>query len=284
VARDGSARRDLSCRKHGSGIICTYLANAVSGELQGSQIAALLVNESLDGAVTETAVEPPMTTLPVWIAAADRACTKRARAVGALPRLPALQTTARLIPIEQRFEQALVSVGNVSRTYGPASPSGLLFDFLGYEDHLIALHRHILDHADPNVTYSDYHYTRGGPVLAAQDAQQQGLNCDFRTFIPPPATPPAPPQPKTPPKPTTGTNAPGNDPSFAATDASLIIAANPNNTNIHCNAGTNGWTYICTYLNAGTIHRTGILAHGPGGASLAVDLPATGPIPPPPRH
>ena len=177
-------------------------------ELRGgeSDAAALLVTVNSNGGVTETPLLQPTATDAALVAAANRACAARTRAVAALPTLPSLQQTGRLIPIEHRFEAALVSVGPVRRPPGPPAaiaPSWFLSYFLNYEQHLIDFHRHVLQNEPLSLTQSDLGATRGAEAALTQTANQDGIHCDFRTYLqPPPAqtiprhTPPPRPTPR----------------------------------------------------------------------------------------
>ena len=285
VAHDGTPRRDLSCRSTsvpGHPVLCTYL-ESTTGSLPGSEIAALLVRRGLNGTLTEEKAEPVSTTLADFITTADQACEVRTRAVAGLAGLPSQRQIARLLQVEQKFEQALVAGGPVART-GPISPQGFLEDFLEYEQQLVQLHHDVAAGAPLNVTRGDLTFTRSSQRGVDQFALENGVDCEFRTPLTAPVAPTHSHWQALPPArraPAHVDESPRANPEFTARRAVGILAANPNDSDIHCGPGTNGWTYLCSYLNAGQLHRTGFLAKGQDGEPLAVDLPAHGPVPGP---
>lgn len=272
-------RRDLSCaldRAERTIVVCTFLANG----LQAGEEGALGVRTNKDGTVTEFNMDSPPATLDEFVAAADTACIRRSIAVDGLPRLPSLQQTARLLPIEQRFEAALVPVSAVPTGHGGLAASRFFGDFLDYEFSLGNLHRRVLEQAPLNLTQQDLVDARGGAVLASRDAAGLGISCDFRIYLEPPPAPAVKPAPPAPAR----SSSPSDTGGMTSEQAVQIVAANPNNIDIHCRRGSNGWSYICSYFNAAQPHRSGILAHGPDGRPLEVVLGADGPIPPPPHR
>ena len=269
---------DLSCAVEPADeriVVCTFLANWP----QGGEERAVGVRTNKDGTVTLLTIEPPPATMGEFAAAADTACIRRSIAVDALPRLPSLQQTARLLPIEQRFEAALVPVSNVPVSRVGLAVSRFFGDFLEYEFWLNTLHQAVLRKTPLNLTQQDLVEARGGAASASRDAARLAIRCDFRVYLEPPPAPAVKPVPPTPAR----SSIPGDTGGMTAGQAVQIVAANPNNIAVQCRRGINGWSYICTYFNAAQPHRSGILAHGPGGRSLQVILPAQGPVPPPPQ-
>ncbi len=280
-------RRDLRCAteaNYPSIVRCTFLAYGPTG-LNSGEAGAIEVRTNRDGTVTEVNSEPPFATLSEFVAAADRACLRRAQAIVALPRLPSLQQTARLLPIEQRFEAALVPVANIPPRSGGLGASRFFSQFLDYEFSLYTLHQAVLKQQPLNLTQTDRGLASGYAAAATNDATAIGINCDLRTYLEPPPAPTHSTWPALPPArrvPPHTNESPAANPGFTVQQATSILAANLANSNIHCDPGTNGWTYICTYINGGQLHRDGLLAKAlPDYKPLDITLPATGPIPTP---
>lgn len=253
--------------------------------LAGGEVAAIAVLRAPGGALAKVQVTPPPTTT-AFFAVANRACAVEAHAAAGLARLPSLQQSARLIAIERRVEAALVPVAGAPAA-GPqglaVSPAWFLIDLLNYEQHLNDFHRHVAEGAPQSLTQSDLTATRGAQRGLTQAAGQLELKCDFRTAL---ATPPdpkhsswqaLPPRRRAP----HVDESPAANPGFTPAKARAILAANPNNADIQCGPGSNGWTYICTYLNGGQLHRAGLLARDTSGQPFITDIPSQGPVPGP---